>query len=219
LDEDDVFLLDSGWEIYIWVGKGADTSEKVAAMGAADRYGKMEPRATDLSVTLIKSGRETDQFNSYFYTGDVPPEIPRSPRRQSGKSERLQPRELVKHVPEWQQKMPLRESVVGAAAKKGMDLAAPITFTPFKNEDHSNKVANQRILRQSQVGEAAREGLDLAAPITFTPFKNSDPTNPVARPDALRPTDSGALVRGGGNLAMPITTIREASKTIRKSLL
>jgi hypothetical protein len=230
LDEDDVFLLDTGWEIYIWVGKCADTSEKVAAMGAADRYGKMEPRAADLPVTLIKSGRETDRFNSYFYTGDVPPEIPRTigrskslgprllvkpvPKWQRSKS--LGPRQPLKHVPTWQH-MSLRATGSGAAAKQGENLAAPITFTPFKNEDHSNKVANQQILRRSQVGEAAREGSNLAAPVTFSPFKNEDHSNKVARPDALRRTDSGTLVRGGGNLAMPITNIRESWKTMRKS--
>ena len=66
LDDSDVFLLDSGWEIFIWIGKGADLSEKVAAMGAADRYAKMEPRAIDMPVTILKAGSETKLFNSYF---------------------------------------------------------------------------------------------------------------------------------------------------------
>lgn len=66
LGEDDVFLMDSGWEIFIWIGKHADTSEKIAAMGAADRYALMEPRAADLPVTIVKSGMESDLFLSYF---------------------------------------------------------------------------------------------------------------------------------------------------------
>ena len=37
LNEDDVFLMDSGWELFVWIGSAADTSEKIAAMGAADR--------------------------------------------------------------------------------------------------------------------------------------------------------------------------------------
>lgn len=57
--------------------------------------------------------------------------------------------------------------------KKDGNLAAPITFTPFKNEDHSNKVAHQGRLRKTEVGEAVKQGEDLAAPITFTPFKVS----------------------------------------------
>jgi len=66
LDDSDVFLLDSGWEIFIWIGAGASLSEKIAAMGAADRYALMEPRAVDLPVTVLKSGKETALFNSYF---------------------------------------------------------------------------------------------------------------------------------------------------------
>jgi hypothetical protein len=66
LEDSDVFLLDSGWEIFVWVGAGADRSEKIAAMGAADRYALMEPRAVDLPVTVVKSGRENASFNSYF---------------------------------------------------------------------------------------------------------------------------------------------------------
>ena len=66
LDDSDVFLLDSGWEIFVWMGSGADRSEKIAAMGAADRYALMEPRAADLPVTIVKSGKESALFNSYF---------------------------------------------------------------------------------------------------------------------------------------------------------
>jgi hypothetical protein len=66
LGENDVFLLDSGWELFVWIGKGADTSEKIAAMGAADRYAEMQPRAATLPVTVVKSGSETPLFLSYF---------------------------------------------------------------------------------------------------------------------------------------------------------
>jgi len=66
LDEGDVFLLDSGWEIYVWVGSGADKFEKIAAMTAADRYSKQDPRTLELPVHIIKSGNETKLFLSYF---------------------------------------------------------------------------------------------------------------------------------------------------------
>mmetsp|Transcript_16895 Transcript_16895/g.39022 ORF Transcript_16895/g.39022 Transcript_16895/m.39022 type:complete len:399 (-) Transcript_16895:233-1429(-) len=66
-DDRDVFLLDSGWEIFVWIGKSADCIEKVAAMGAADRYAKMEPRAKGLPVTIIKAGQEKlGGFWSFF---------------------------------------------------------------------------------------------------------------------------------------------------------
>jgi hypothetical protein len=66
LDDADVFLLDAGWDIFVWVGKGADVHEKVAAMGAADRYSEIEPRAKYCPVTILKAGQETLQFLAYF---------------------------------------------------------------------------------------------------------------------------------------------------------
>jgi len=52
------------------------------------------------------------------------------------------------------------------AMKTSGNLAAPITFTPFKSNDHTNKVANTEVLRKSDVGEAVKQGQDLAMPIT-----------------------------------------------------
>ena len=66
LDETDAFLLDAGWEIFVWIGKDADRSERLAAMGQADKYGNANPRAKSLPVTMIKSGWETSKFNSFF---------------------------------------------------------------------------------------------------------------------------------------------------------
>jgi hypothetical protein len=66
LDDSDVFLVDAGWEVFIWIGKGADTSEKIAAMGAADRLAETEPRVKHLPVTIVKSGAETPEFLNYF---------------------------------------------------------------------------------------------------------------------------------------------------------
>ncbi|CAB9520579.1 Gelsolin (Fragment) (Partial), partial [Seminavis robusta] len=66
LKDDDVFLLDSGWEIYVWIGSKADRYEKIAAMFAADKYSKMDPRTLELPVEIVKSGAESDRFLSYF---------------------------------------------------------------------------------------------------------------------------------------------------------
>jgi hypothetical protein len=66
LDDSDVFLLDAGWEIFIWIGKGADFHEKIAAMGAADRYAEVEPRAKICPVTILKAGQENSKFLSFF---------------------------------------------------------------------------------------------------------------------------------------------------------
>ena len=62
LDDSNVFLLDTGWKIFIWVGKAADSGEKVAALGAADQYAEMEPRARELPVTVLK-GEQHVQYS------------------------------------------------------------------------------------------------------------------------------------------------------------
>ena len=107
----------------------------------------------------------------------------------------------------------LKKTGMADAMKTEGNLAAPITFTPFKSEDHSNPVANQGKLKETGVGVAAKSGEDLAAPITFTPFKSEDHSNPVANPDILQNTEVGEAVKQGENLAMPITNIRDAVKT------
>lgn len=66
LDENDVYLIDTGWKLFVWIGKHANPGEKVAALGAADRYAVTEPRAKELPVTVLKSGQERDGFRSFF---------------------------------------------------------------------------------------------------------------------------------------------------------
>ncbi|KAG7371288.1 gelosin/severin like protein [Nitzschia inconspicua] len=66
LDDSDVFLLDAGWEIFVWIGKGADISEKIAALGAADRLAEVEPRVKHLPVTIVKASAETTDFLYFF---------------------------------------------------------------------------------------------------------------------------------------------------------
>jgi len=60
----------------------------------------------------------------------------------------------------------LKSTGKAEAMKKDGNLAAPITFTPYKNEDHSNKVANSEILHKSEVGEKMKTEGNLAMPIT-----------------------------------------------------
>jgi len=66
LEEEDVFLVDSGWEIFVWIGSGADRYEKMAAMSAADRYARLDPRTMELPVHIVKSGHENDAFLALF---------------------------------------------------------------------------------------------------------------------------------------------------------
>ena len=67
LDESDIFLLDAGWEIFVWMGKNADRSERLGAMGYIDTYGQKEVRAKYLPSSIVKSGYEASKFLSFFY--------------------------------------------------------------------------------------------------------------------------------------------------------
>eukprot|EP00523_Entomoneis_sp_CCMP467_P022637 CAMPEP_0168858320 /NCGR_PEP_ID=MMETSP0727-20121128/16226_1 /TAXON_ID=265536 /ORGANISM="Amphiprora sp., Strain CCMP467" /LENGTH=421 /DNA_ID=CAMNT_0008913059 /DNA_START=38 /DNA_END=1304 /DNA_ORIENTATION=- len=66
LDDSDVFLLDAGWEVYLWMGKSCDKSEKLAGMAIAESYMKSNPRTVDLPLSILKSGWETQKFNEFF---------------------------------------------------------------------------------------------------------------------------------------------------------
>ena len=66
LDDDDVFLLDAGWEVYLWVGNGSDKDEKIAGLTKADEYLQNTPRTANLPLTIIKSGWMTPDFLEFF---------------------------------------------------------------------------------------------------------------------------------------------------------
>jgi hypothetical protein len=67
LNESDVFLLDAGWEIFVWLGQQSDRTERLAAMSHIDAYGLREPRAKYLPSSIIKSGYESIRFQSFFF--------------------------------------------------------------------------------------------------------------------------------------------------------
>mmetsp|Transcript_81753 Transcript_81753/g.122808 ORF Transcript_81753/g.122808 Transcript_81753/m.122808 type:complete len:376 (-) Transcript_81753:180-1307(-) len=66
LDESDVFLLDAGWELFLWIGKNADRSEKLGAFAKADKYCQADLRTVDLPLSIVKSGYEQADFNNFF---------------------------------------------------------------------------------------------------------------------------------------------------------
>jgi hypothetical protein len=66
LDESDVMLLDAGWEIFLWFGKDADRSEKLGAFTKSDKYCQSDLRTIDLPLSIVKSGYEPNDFNSFF---------------------------------------------------------------------------------------------------------------------------------------------------------
>ena len=66
---DDVMILDSGAEIYVWVGKDADEEEKRAGIGMAKEYLEKDPTDRDSANTLVlmvKQGEEPSSFTCVF---------------------------------------------------------------------------------------------------------------------------------------------------------
>lgn len=67
LDESNVYLLDAGWEIFVWLGKDSDRSERLSAMSKGDAYCKQGPRTANLQLSIVKSGYENRDFSAFFY--------------------------------------------------------------------------------------------------------------------------------------------------------
>ena len=66
LHDDNVYLLDAGWDLFVWMGAAADVSDKVGALSWADEYCRKLPRTADLPLTLVKAGYEPTGFSGYF---------------------------------------------------------------------------------------------------------------------------------------------------------
>lgn len=71
--EDDVMLLDTFDEIYVWVGKGANRLERQKALETAINYLKSDPTGRtedDTRLIQIKQGYEPSTFTSHFHGWD-----------------------------------------------------------------------------------------------------------------------------------------------------
>ncbi|KAK7862831.1 hypothetical protein R5R35_000849 [Gryllus longicercus] len=69
LDEDDIMVLDSGDEVYVWVGDKSTTEERKLGLKMAQEYLKSDPtdRNHDLNVIFtIKQAEEPDSFKTLF---------------------------------------------------------------------------------------------------------------------------------------------------------
>lgn len=65
LDSNDVILLDSGKEIFLWVGRGASIEERKNCMGYAHSYLK-DTNNPFVPVTVLSQGSESKEFNEIF---------------------------------------------------------------------------------------------------------------------------------------------------------
>jgi len=64
LDTNDVFVIDVGAEIYVWIGKGASKAEKNMSMSSAQKYLEEYKRPAWLPLTKIIEGSENELFTS-----------------------------------------------------------------------------------------------------------------------------------------------------------
>ncbi|CAF4502219.1 unnamed protein product, partial [Rotaria sp. Silwood2] len=66
LHSNDVFILDSGSEIFVWIGKGASMIEKKKAMDYAKANLVKEKKPSHLPVSRILEGGENEVFEHSF---------------------------------------------------------------------------------------------------------------------------------------------------------
>lgn len=66
LEDDDVFIVDTGFDVFVWLGANASTAEKFQAMARAMAYLDMAGRPHWLSITRVSAGSENAAFKKAF---------------------------------------------------------------------------------------------------------------------------------------------------------
>ncbi|CAJ0944725.1 unnamed protein product [Ranitomeya imitator] len=72
LAEDDVMLLDTWEQIFLWIGKDANEVEKKESMKSAKQYINTDPSGRDkrIPITTVKQGHEPPTFTGWFLGWD-----------------------------------------------------------------------------------------------------------------------------------------------------
>lgn len=73
LAEDDVMLLDTWEQIFLWVGKDANDVEKKESLKAAKQYIETDPSGRDkgIPIVTVKQGHEPPTFTGWFLAWDA----------------------------------------------------------------------------------------------------------------------------------------------------
>ena len=66
LDSADVFILDAGHEIFVWVGSGASPDEKKNGLGFAQSYLTKNNKPAYIPISRVLDGGENESFNANF---------------------------------------------------------------------------------------------------------------------------------------------------------
>jgi len=67
LDNKDVFIVDVGNEVFVWVGKGASPAEKKNGLQYAHDYLKEHKRPLELPITRVLDGQDNEVFDAAFH--------------------------------------------------------------------------------------------------------------------------------------------------------
>ncbi|XP_068102153.1 villin-1 [Hyperolius riggenbachi] len=72
LDEYDIFLLDAWDQVFLWIGKGANETEKAESAVLAQDYLRTHPGGRDLNtaIVIVKQGFEPPTFTGWFHAWD-----------------------------------------------------------------------------------------------------------------------------------------------------
>ncbi|KAM9548536.1 villin-1 isoform 1-T2 [Guaruba guarouba] len=73
LEENDVYVLDTWDQVFFWIGKGANESEKEAAAVMVQEYLRSHPSGRDLDtpIIVVKQGYEPPTFTGWFLAWDA----------------------------------------------------------------------------------------------------------------------------------------------------
>jgi hypothetical protein len=72
LDSNDVFILDAGSEIFVWVGRGSNPNEKREAMIYANQYLQDSGKPQNTAISRVVENAETPVFKALFRQWDPP---------------------------------------------------------------------------------------------------------------------------------------------------
>jgi hypothetical protein len=70
LEEDDIFILDTYTNIFVWIGDEANEQEKTKSEESAKAYISAKGYSGDTAITMIKSGKEPLIFTANFLAWD-----------------------------------------------------------------------------------------------------------------------------------------------------
>lgn len=84
LFSDDVFIVDTGSKLSVWVGRGASQGERREGMARATAYLARNGYPANTPIERVSEGAESAQFKAEFFQWDPPRPISFAPRPTTG---------------------------------------------------------------------------------------------------------------------------------------